>query len=54
MINTLGIICAQIVGFCHRMVKMYAGLGLDASKCRMLLTITLLQLEIGDVVAVCV
>lgn len=44
----------QIVEFCNRMIRIYTGLEAEASKCRMILTITLLQLELGDVVGVSV
>lgn len=40
----------EIVEFCNRMIRIFTGLEAEASKCRMMLTITLLQLELGDVV----
>jgi hypothetical protein len=42
----------QIVCFAGRMIRVFSGLEAEASKCRMILTVTLLQLEMGDVVAV--
>jgi len=44
----------QIVSFCNRMIRVFSGLEAEASKCRLFLTVTLLQLELGDVVAVSV
>jgi hypothetical protein len=42
----------EVLAFANRMLRIYEGLEAEASVCRMMVTITLLQLEGGDVVAV--
>ena len=43
----------EVLAFANRMIRIYEGLESEASESRMRVTITLLQLELGDVVAVC-
>jgi hypothetical protein len=42
----------ELLGFAEHMRKLFAGMELEASKTRIMATITLLQLEAGDYVAV--
>lgn len=44
----------EVFSFANRMLRVYEGLQSEASLCRLMTTITLLQLEGGDVVAVSV
>ncbi|CAE7644465.1 snpC, partial [Symbiodinium microadriaticum] len=41
----------EVLSFAARMLRVYEGLESEASLCRMMVTITILQLELGDVVA---
>ncbi len=41
----------ELLGFAHRMLKLFTGLGLESSKTHMMVTIILLMLEAGDYVA---
>eukprot|EP00602_Paraphysomonas_sp_CaronLab_P001215 CAMPEP_0185020322 /NCGR_PEP_ID=MMETSP1103-20130426/2920_1 /TAXON_ID=36769 /ORGANISM="Paraphysomonas bandaiensis, Strain Caron Lab Isolate" /LENGTH=403 /DNA_ID=CAMNT_0027551151 /DNA_START=12 /DNA_END=1223 /DNA_ORIENTATION=+ len=41
----------ELLSFANRMLRLYDGLDSEASLCRMMVTVTILQLETGDVVA---
>jgi hypothetical protein len=42
----------EIIAYANRLLRVYEGLDMPVSGCRMRVTITILQLETGDVIAV--